>query len=60
MRRLMITLERQDDLLVLLGSVGSQEDPDEQLPRLDLRVSPAYQPPFRFTGTLKKVTVQAR
>jgi hypothetical protein len=23
-------------------------------------VSPAYQPPFRFTGTLKKVTVQAR
>jgi hypothetical protein len=23
-------------------------------------VSPAYQPPFRFTGTLKRVTVQAR
>ena len=23
-------------------------------------VSPTYQPPFRFTGTLKKVTVQAR
>jgi arylsulfatase len=23
-------------------------------------VSPAYQPPFTFTGILKKVTVQAR
>jgi hypothetical protein len=23
-------------------------------------VSPTYQPPFRFTGTLKKVTVEAK
>src|SRR5580658_1478779 len=37
-RRLMITLERQHDLLVILGPVGSEEDPNEQLPRLDFRV----------------------
>ena len=31
-RRQMITRERADGLLVLLGLVGSQEDPDPQLP----------------------------
>jgi hypothetical protein len=30
--------ERADDLLVLLGPVGSQENPDSQLSRLDFRV----------------------
>jgi hypothetical protein len=34
----MITLERPEDLLVILGPVGSEEDPDEQLPRPDFRV----------------------
>ena len=37
-RRLMITRERADDLLIVLGPVGSKEDPDPQLPRLDFRV----------------------
>jgi hypothetical protein len=55
-RRLMITRERAGDLLVVLGPVSLEEDPDPQLPRLDFRVVAIVQQ----HGLLDRVAGEAR